>query len=88
MNSFESCGKVHQYFLHTAFQQIIKNKTSLNDYVDDASPSDEIDGFDSDDEIFDNANINEEHFLPLQTHITHQTTIETDSINSAPEVYN
>lgn len=36
---------MNQYALHKALQQVITTKTSLNDYVDDANPSDEIDGF-------------------------------------------
>jgi hypothetical protein len=45
INSFESCGIMNQYAPHKALQQVITTKTSLNDYVDDANPSDEIDGF-------------------------------------------
>jgi hypothetical protein len=52
-------------------QQVIPTKTSLNDYVDDANPSDEIDGFVSGEDIFDDRNENEEFIIPVQ--IQYQT---------------
>jgi hypothetical protein len=50
---------MNQYALHKAFQQVITTKTSLNDYVYNANPSDEIDGFESGDDIFDDGNEHE-----------------------------
>jgi hypothetical protein len=59
INSFESCGIMNQYALHKALQQVITTKTSLNDYVDNANPSNEIYGFESGDDIFDDGNEHE-----------------------------
>jgi hypothetical protein len=50
---------MNQYALHKALQQVITTKTSLNDYVDNADPSDEIDGFESGDDIFNDGNEHE-----------------------------
>lgn len=52
-NSFEQCGIVNQYSLHSALSHIINSKTCLNDYVDDVRESDNIDGFESDDDLFE-----------------------------------
>ena len=51
---------MNQYALHKALQQVITTKTSLNDYVYNANPSDEIDGFESGDDIFDDGNEHEQ----------------------------
>ena len=50
---------MNQYALHKALQLVITTKTSLNDYVYNANPSDEIDGFESGDDIFDDGNEHE-----------------------------
>jgi hypothetical protein len=66
---------MNQYALHKAFQQVITTKTSLNDYVYNANPSDEIDGFESGDDIFDDGNENEEFIIPVQNTISNQNTM-------------
>jgi hypothetical protein len=76
---------MNQFALHKSLQQIITTKTSLNDYVDDANPSDEIDVFESDEDKFDDGNENEEFIIPVQSTISNQNTmpIETTSYQSA-----
>ena len=72
-NSFECCGVVRQYNLHKALNHIIQTKTLINDYIDTASVSDDVDGFESDDDIFQE--INEPHV----TVIGRDNEIDNDS---------
>ena len=52
INSFEFCGVVNQYKLHQALNHIVNKKQTITDYIDTAETGDNIDGFDSDEEIF------------------------------------
>ena len=66
INSFECCGVVNQYKLHKALNHIVTTKNLITDYIETAVPSDEVDGFESDDEIFDD--LNEPHITVLASH--------------------
>jgi hypothetical protein len=65
INSFEFCGVVNQYRLHQALNHIVNKKEIINDYIDVAQSGDNIDGFDSDEEIF--SEISEPHVLVTAT---------------------
>lgn len=61
INSFEYCGIVSQYNLHDCLKTMMRTNTIIGDFVDDSHDCDNIDGFESEDEIFDEQNIEETH---------------------------
>ncbi len=63
INSFECCSIIGQFKLLKVLQHIVSTNSCISNYVDAMIPADSIDGFESDDDIFDEMENNEEHIL-------------------------
>jgi hypothetical protein len=51
--SFDSCGILNQYDLHLILKQCITTKIINSDFIDDFIDADNIDGFEDDNDLFD-----------------------------------
>ncbi len=72
INSFECCGIIGQFKLHKVLQHIVSTNSCISDYVDTMIPADSIDGFESDDDIFDQMDNNEHHILSNENITSYQ----------------
>ena len=85
---------IGQFGLHNLLQKILSSNLTIHEFADTRSPSDNIDGFESEDDIFDENESHEEHIVTANL-ITHQepnnlptTTISTETAisSSSPPV--
>jgi hypothetical protein len=51
IKSFESCGVIGQFKLHKVLQHVVSRNTCISYDVDTMTPAENIDGFESDDDI-------------------------------------
>jgi hypothetical protein len=84
INSFENCGVIGQYRLHNVLQKIVSTNANISEYADLRVPADNIDGFESEEDIFDENNLNEEQIVSgniishQEPNSSHETTASND----------
>ena len=84
INSFENCGVIGQYRLHNVLQKIVSTNANISEYADIRVPADNIDGFESEEDIFDENNLNEEQIVSgniishQEPNSSHETTASND----------
>jgi hypothetical protein len=84
INSFENCGIIGQYRLHNVLQKIVSTNANISEYADIRVPADNIDGFESEEDIFDENNLNEEQIVSgniishQEPNSSHGTTASND----------
>jgi hypothetical protein len=53
IKSFECCGILHQFNLHSNLRTMLHNNIVYSDYIDELQDEDAIDGFEGNEQMFD-----------------------------------